>query len=63
MKHLRIILTDTEGETLYDVTHGIQGNAPEQLEDTLSAFEDHLADIHKIDPMVNCLDFVDVVNP
>ena len=61
MKHLKIILTDKEGKILYDATHGVgQGNV---LEETLAAFEDYLAEVHKIDPMVNSLDFVDVVSP
>ena len=61
MKHIKITLTDKEGEVLYDVTHGVgRGNV---LEETLDAFEDYLAEVHKIDPMVNSLDFVDVVSP
>ena len=59
MKHLKIILTDKKGEVLYDATHGVgQGNI---LEETLAAFEDYLAEVHNIDPMVNSLEFVDAV--
>jgi len=59
MKHLKIILTDKEGEVLYDATHGVgQGNV---LEETLAAFEDYFAEVHKIDPMVNSLEFVEAI--
>lgn len=63
MKYLKITLTDDKGETQYDATIGMQGEPSEQLETSLEAFEDYLAVIHKIDPMVNCLDFAEVVNP
>ena len=63
MKYLNITLTGEEGETYYDVSIGMQGEPSEQLETSLEAFEDYLAVIHKIDPMVNSLDFVEVVNP
>tara|TARA_E500000318_G_C3523094_1_gene197225 strand:+ start:277 stop:468 length:192 start_codon:yes stop_codon:yes gene_type:complete len=63
MKYIKITVTDENGETSYDATHLLQGSSPQQLEDTLSAFEDCLAEVHNIDPMVNALDFVDVVNP
>jgi len=59
MKHLKIILTNKEGEILYDATHGVgQGNV---LEETLEAFEDYLAAVYGIDPMVNSLDIVETV--
>jgi hypothetical protein len=61
MQYLKITLTNDKGNTSYDTVIGMQGEPSEQLETTLEAFEDYLAVIHKIDPMVNSLEIGEAV--
>lgn len=61
MKYIKITVVNGSEETLYSSNHGIQGNEFDQLQDTLAAFEDCLAEIHKIDPTEQALDLVETI--
>ena len=61
MNKLTVTVQNENGQVVFSSTKGMKGDASEQLETALAAFEDCLAQTQGLDLTENALDVVDAL--